>query len=163
MTVTLSGLPRKFARSTRRCAASSGSKHRRMVPISSSSIWPESPSLQSKYTSPVRREKGPSTSTLTSGVGPTLRVMMFRGTKAGTSDSMTFSAAQISPYEAVVESQLLQFIAAEPVDAAIADVSDESLLRQEDEGANGGSHASQFIRLESLAVDFAVGFPDGLA
>ncbi len=62
------------------------------------------------------------------------------------------------PNEAVVERQLLQFIATQPVDTAIADVSDECLLWEEDEGAHGCPHASQFIRLDALPVDFAVGF-----
>src|SRR5450756_350488 len=81
--VQLSGPPQVLARSTRRCAASSGDTSVRPVLRSDSETVPHSPSEQRRYRSPAHSSSD-TTSTSTLAAVPSALVRMFR--------SLTFRA-----------------------------------------------------------------------
>src|SRR5450756_511250 len=148
MAVQLSGPPHVLARSTRRCAASSGDPSVRPVLRSDSEIVPHSPSEQRRYRSPAHSSSD-TTSTSTLAAVPSALVRMFR--------SLTYHVRR----HGMVLRQLSQYIAPKAVAPAVTDVADIRALCVWHERHQRRTHARQFLRRKRQAVDDRVRFMNG--
>ena len=156
ITVMLSGPPRRFARSTRKRAASSGGSTLTTAPISCGVTTPGQPvAAQQEH---VARPDG---------VRP-LDVHLDLGVRAERADDDVLLevaefvrvhalAAGDLPDPGVVEGELLGDAVADAVGPAVADVADPGPFGPQDQGGAGGAHAAELGVLLADGVDAGVG------
>ena len=63
----------------------------------------------------------------------------------------------------MIEAELLNLLAANAIDPAVADVADPSPLWAEEQGGAGGAYAGELLVLLAAAMNTGVGFVESLA
>src|SRR5450756_1285322 len=158
--VQLSGPPQVLARSTRRCAASSGDPSVRPVLRSDSETVPHSPSEQRRYRSPAHSSSD-TTSTSTLAAVPSALVRIFPFADVPRIGWIQQSLAYHVRRHGMVLRQLSQYIAPKAVAPAVTDVADICPLCMGHQRYQRRPHARQFLRRKRQAVDDRVRFMNG--
>ena len=85
------------------------------------------------------------------------------GNKAGQGIFGNLTGGRHFPNETVIESELVEALSAEAIDAAVADVCHECPLRQNGQHAGGGAHSLEVEIGLAAMMDLMVGFDDAFA